>query len=159
MANATDPRGCPGTWVLHDNWSGHPTFSGNDTYPGYEFDNPTWTLNSGSTTVWQLLCVGTDGRSLATASINDPNSTLYSDTKTFTKNDPNCTSVQPGSAYDCINGACISKTTYNTPGFYATLSACQVVCGGKGCSGTCVSSSDWAQIEGLSGQLRNRNCS
>ncbi|MEH2052053.1 hypothetical protein [Nostoc sp.] len=158
MALSTDPRGCPGNWALYDNWSGHPTFSGIDNYAGYELDNPTWTLAPGSTTTWQLICVGTDNRSLASASINDPSSTLYSSSKAFTKTDPSCTSPSPTSAYDCINGACTPKTTYNTPGLYATLSDCQVACG-TGCSGVCVSNSDWAQIEGLSGQLRNRNCS
>jgi hypothetical protein len=31
--------------------------------------------------------------------------------------------------YDCINGECIPKTTYNTPGHYETLAACQAECG------------------------------
>jgi hypothetical protein len=60
--------------------------------------------------------------------------------------------------HDCINGACIKKSVYSTPGLYPSLSACQVACGSKGCSGQCVSSADWAQIEGLSNQLKNRNC-
>ncbi|MEH2023921.1 hypothetical protein [Nostoc sp.] len=158
MANATDARGCPGIWILHDNWSGHPTFSGNDTYAGFELDNPTWTLNSGSATVWSLLCVGSDNRSLASASINDPSSTLYSDTKSFTKDDPNCTTVAPDIKHDCVNGVCVPSTTHSTLGLYASLSDCQVACGSKGCSGQCVSSSDWAQIEALSNQLKNRNC-
>ncbi|MBN3877527.1 MULTISPECIES: hypothetical protein [unclassified Nostoc] len=157
MPNATDPRGCPGIWQLYDNWSGHPTFSGLDTYTGYELDNPTWTLNSGSTTVWSLLCVGTDNRSLASASINDPSSTLYSSSKTFVKDDPSCTTVAPSVAHDCINGACTPKTTYGTPGLYPSLSECEVACG-TGCSGKCISNSEWAQVEGLANQLKNRNC-
>jgi hypothetical protein len=60
--------------------------------------------------------------------------------------------------HDCINGACVPKTTYNTPGLYASLEACQVACGSKGCSGKCISNSEWAEIEGLSNQIRNRNC-
>ncbi|WP_375514429.1 hypothetical protein [uncultured Nostoc sp.] len=64
----------------------------------------------------------------------------------------------PSPAYDCINGACIKKTIYSTPGLYKSLSDCEEACG-VGCSGKCVNNSDWAQIEGLSGQLKNRNCS
>ncbi|MEH2307003.1 hypothetical protein [Nostoc sp.] len=64
----------------------------------------------------------------------------------------------PPLKYDCVNGACVGYTMYNTPGIYPTLSACEQACG-TGCSGKCVSNSDWAQIEGLSGQLKNRNCS
>ncbi|AVH71584.1 hypothetical protein [Nostoc sp. 'Lobaria pulmonaria (5183) cyanobiont'] len=61
-------------------------------------------------------------------------------------------------SYDCINGACVPSTTHGTLGLYASLSDCQVACGAHGCSGQCVSSLDWAQIEGLSNQLKNRNC-
>lgn len=61
-------------------------------------------------------------------------------------------------AYDCINGACTKKNIYNTPGLYPSLSDCEEACG-TGCNGKCVSSSDWTQIENLSGQLKSRNCS
>lgn len=40
-------------------------------------------------------------------------------------------------AYDCINGSCIPKTQYNTPGKYNSLADCQAVCG--------VASSDFLQ--------------
>lgn len=60
--------------------------------------------------------------------------------------------------YDCINGACTLSTTYNTPGLYQSLSACEVACG-TGCSGKCISNADWSKIEGLSNQLKNKNCS
>ncbi|MEH1838129.1 MAG: hypothetical protein V7L20_05075 [Nostoc sp.] len=60
--------------------------------------------------------------------------------------------------YDCINGACLTSDKYSTPGLYPSLSDCEIACG-TGCSGKCISNSDWAQIEGLSGQLKNRNCS
>lgn len=62
------------------------------------------------------------------------------------------------SKYDCINGACLPNTTYSTPGLYQSLSECEVVCG-TGCSGKCISNADWATIEGLAGQLKNKNCS
>ena len=65
--------------------------------------------------------------------------------------------VPPTEKYDCINGACVKKTVYKTPGIYSSLSECETACG-TGCSGKCISNSEWAQIEGLSNQLKNRNC-
>lgn len=59
--------------------------------------------------------------------------------------------------YDCVNGGCVLKTKYNTPGLYQSLAECQLACG-AGCSGKCISNDDWSQIEGLAGQLRNKNC-
>lgn len=64
----------------------------------------------------------------------------------------------PSVQYDCVNGGCIKKSVYNTPGLYESLDDCQLACG-TGCSGKCISNADWAQIEGLSNQLKNRNCS
>ncbi len=64
----------------------------------------------------------------------------------------------PSVSYDCINGACIAKTTYNTPGIHQSLSDCEVTCG-TGCSGKCLSNSEWASIEGLGNQLKSTNCS
>lgn len=58
------------------------------------------------------------------------------------------------SKYDCVNGVCTPATN----GFYSSLSECQISCGKQGCSGQCISNSDWSQIQGLSNQLRNRNC-
>ncbi|MBD2197941.1 MULTISPECIES: hypothetical protein [Calothrix] len=60
--------------------------------------------------------------------------------------------------YDCINGACIPSSTYNTPGIYQSLSECEIACG-TGCNGKCISNAEWSKIEGLSSQLRNKNCS
>jgi hypothetical protein len=70
----------------------------------------------------------------------------------------NCCTDSPNSTYDCINAACVSKNTYNTPGIYNSLAECEQACG-TGCSGKCISNSDWAQIEGLANQLKNKNCS
>ncbi len=67
-----------------------------------------------------------------------------------------CSPLERG--YDCINGACTKKETYNTPGLYASLSDCEVACG-SGCSGQCIANSDWTQIEGLANQLKSKNCS
>lgn len=64
----------------------------------------------------------------------------------------------PQIKYDCINGACIPSTFFKTPALYSTLSECEVACG-TGCSGKCVSNSDWAQIEADSSALKSKNCS
>lgn len=71
---------------------------------------------------------------------------------------PTVVCTVPQTQYDCINGACIAKATYNTPGIYQSLSECETSCG-TGCSGKCISNSEWAQIEGLANQLKNQNCS
>ncbi|BAY74175.1 hypothetical protein NIES25_51710 [Nostoc linckia NIES-25] len=60
--------------------------------------------------------------------------------------------------FDCINGACISSNEYSTPGIYQSLGECEVNCG-TGCSGKCIPNAEWAQIEGLSSQLKSINCS
>lgn len=68
------------------------------------------------------------------------------------------TTCDPQEKYDCINGACTPSTTYDTPGIYSSLAECEVACG-TGCSGKCLSNAEWAQIEGLASQLKNKNCS
>ena len=60
--------------------------------------------------------------------------------------------------YDCINGACIEAVKYETPGLYQSLEECQVACG-TGCSGKCISSNEWKQIQDLARRIRNKNCS
>ncbi|AFY48898.1 hypothetical protein Nos7524_3095 [Nostoc sp. PCC 7524] len=61
--------------------------------------------------------------------------------------------------YDCINGECIQSSQFNTPGIYTSLAQCESQCGGATCKGKCLSNSDWAQIEGLAAQLKNKSCS
>jgi hypothetical protein len=156
MTAPTDPRGCAGSWRLFDNWSGYPQFSGLDVFQGFELDDPQWQRTPGSSVAWRLVATGTDNRVMfSTGGINDPNSILFFSSREFVKTDPNCQTV---TKYDCINGACIPKSTYSTPGIYNSLSECETACG-TGCSGKCISNADWAQIEGLSNQLKNRNCS
>lgn len=69
-----------------------------------------------------------------------------------------CTDCEdPNTSYDCINGACIKKTQYNTPGIYNSLSQCETACG-TGCSGKCLSNEEWNKISDLAGKLKQRNC-
>jgi hypothetical protein len=59
----------------------------------------------------------------------------------------------PDQPCDCVNGGCVPKTTYNTPGVYANLAACQAGCAQNSpCTGECV---DPAEIAGLRQALNN----
>jgi hypothetical protein len=61
----------------------------------------------------------------------------------------NCQEV----GYDCVNGGCVPKTTYNTPGVFENLTACQSGCAQNStCTGECV---DPAEIAGLRQALNN----
>lgn len=64
---------------------------------------------------------------------------------------------QPGLKYDCINSACISQNTYDTPGIYQSLSDCEEACG-PGCSGVCISNAEWSAIQGLAAQHLAKDC-
>lgn len=139
MANC----GVAGTWNLITRLNSTGTRDYAESYPGFADDNPV--LVQASPTM--NLISSCDGRIfLANWGIGSIVS------KTFVPSTP------PVIKYDCINSACVNKATYNTPGFYQSLSECETSCG-TGCGGKCISNSEWAQIEGLSNQLRNRNCS
>ncbi|MEH1981410.1 MAG: hypothetical protein V7L27_19440 [Nostoc sp.] len=135
-----------GTWTISVTYS-RVFPPSTDTVPGYSDDAPFFGQTSNNTQ-WSLISAA-DGR------VMYPNWVGVGITPTITS----AVFTAVASSYDCVNGACVPKALYSTPGLYENLSACEVVCGTGGCSGTCVSNSDWAQIEGLSGQLRNRNCS
>ena len=65
----------------------------------------------------------------------------------------------PVSRYDCINGSCVDKGTYSTPGFYESLAACEQNCG-PGCGGHCISNEDLAKIRKLAAMVKNnKDCS
>jgi hypothetical protein len=60
---------------------------------------------------------------------------------------------QPDAPHDCVNGNCLPKSTYNTPGVFANLAACQSGCAqNSNCTGECV---DPAEIAGLRQALNN----
>ena len=59
--------------------------------------------------------------------------------------------------FDCINGACVKKEVYSTPGIYQGIEECEVACG-SGCSGKCLSNSEWSKINSLASQLKSKNC-
>lgn len=64
----------------------------------------------------------------------------------------------PSPQYDCVNGACVEKQKYSTPGIYESLSECEKSCG-PGCGGVCISNSDWAKISNLAAMVKNKDCS
>lgn len=59
--------------------------------------------------------------------------------------------------YDCINGACIKSSKYDTPGLYENISECEKACG-TGCSGKCLSNEEWNKIKNLAKQIKDKNC-
>jgi hypothetical protein len=67
--------------------------------------------------------------------------------------------VTTNAPHDCINGGCVPKTAYNTPGFYANLAACQSGCAkNSNCKGECVESAEIAALTQAANQLQARIC-
>jgi hypothetical protein len=65
----------------------------------------------------------------------------------------------PAGPYDCINGGCLPKTTYNTPGVFASLAACQSGCAkNSNCKGECVSADELAALQQAAANLKARYC-
>ncbi|MBH8575784.1 hypothetical protein I8752_22825 [Nostocaceae cyanobacterium CENA369] len=76
--------------------------------------------------------------------------------------------------YDCLNGQCIPKTTYNTPGLYNSLEDCQAVCAnggacaeGKKCvdpttfcpdGHVCIEQGEYNSIQGLVDKIKSEVC-
>lgn len=116
----------------------------------YKVNRPDLGYDGISNKVYSVDCAGTQG--VIRLGTYYPNSVDVSITSAVNSCPP------PAVSYDCINGACIPKTTYNTPGIYNSLEDCETSCG-TGCSGKCIPNSEWATIEGLSSQLKQRNCS
>ena len=136
-----------GTWaisVIYSRFFPPDTTSG---IAGYSDDAPYFALTS-SGSQWSLVSAA-DSRIMYPNWVGSASATPSITSATF--------SATP-TPHDCINGACIMASTHGTPGMYGTLEECETACGTTGCSGKCISNSDWAQIQGLSNQLKNRNC-
>ena len=68
-------------------------------------------------------------------------------------------SPPPDQPYDCLNGGCVPKTTYNTPGVFATLAACQSGCAkNSDCVGECVSTGELAALQQAANNLQTKFC-
>jgi hypothetical protein len=60
---------------------------------------------------------------------------------------------------DCLNGYCVPASTYNTPGVFANLAACQSGCAQNStCTGECVSAEELAALQQAANNLRARLC-
>jgi hypothetical protein len=65
----------------------------------------------------------------------------------------------PDVVCDCVNGGCVPATTYNTPGVYASLAACQSGCAQNSpCTGECVDPAEIAALNQAISSLRPRIC-
>jgi hypothetical protein len=67
--------------------------------------------------------------------------------------------IDPSGSYDCINGGCIAKSIYNTPGVFSNLSACQSGCAkNSNCIGECVPLEEIAALKQAANNLQARYC-
>jgi hypothetical protein len=67
--------------------------------------------------------------------------------------------VDPDQKYDCLNGGCIPKTTYNTPGAFPSLATCQSGCAkNSNCTGECVSPEELAALQQAANTLQSKFC-
>ena len=67
----------------------------------------------------------------------------------------NCQDV----GYDCVNGGCVPKVTYNTPGVFETLAACQSGCAQNStCTGECVDPAEIAAHQQAINNLKAKIC-
>ena len=68
-------------------------------------------------------------------------------------------SISPNQKYDCINGGCVPKITYSTPGVFANLAACESGCAkNSNCTGECVSAPEIAALQQAANNLQAKNC-
>ncbi len=64
-----------------------------------------------------------------------------------------------GNPCDCINGGCVPKTTYGTPGVFANLAACQSGCAKNStCAGECVDPAEIAALKQALNTLQSKFC-
>lgn len=75
----------------------------------------------------------------------------------------NCTGtpspVAANQPYDCINGECLPKSTYKSPGKYSNLAACQSGCGkDSNCTGECIPSDEIAALQSAVAKLKGKIC-
>lgn len=76
------------------------------------------------------------------------------------ENFPNSCSCEPTiSSYDCVNGGCVPKATYGTPGVFSTLAACQAGCAQNSpCTGECVDPAEIAAHRQALNNLQSKFC-
>lgn len=81
-------------------------------------------------------------------------------TQVSLSNCPGCAPpIDPTQSYDCLNGGCVPKTTYNTPGIFANLTACQSGCAkNSNCLGECVSPQELGALQAAANNLQSKFC-
>jgi hypothetical protein len=73
--------------------------------------------------------------------------------------DPPIPPVDPNSPCDCLNGGCVPKTLYKTPGKYPSLAACQAGCAkDSACLGECVSPEQLAALQQAADLVKSKLC-
>jgi hypothetical protein len=87
---------------------------------------------------------------------SDPNNwSFYAPTLLVTYE--GCNDSAPG--YDCINGGCLPKATYGTPGIFTTLAACTSGCAkNSNCQGECISAEEIAALSQAANSLKSKIC-
>jgi hypothetical protein len=62
-------------------------------------------------------------------------------------------------AHDCVNGQCLPRDVYKTPGVYADLATCQGGCAkNSNCKGECISLEELAALQQAANNLKSRLC-
>jgi hypothetical protein len=61
--------------------------------------------------------------------------------------------------FDCVNGGCVPKATYQTPGKYESLAVCEAGCAKDStCTGECVSQQDLNALQQAAAKVRGKLC-
>jgi hypothetical protein len=81
----------------------------------------------------------------------------YADESIVSATSSNC--VQSDKPCDCLNGDCVPKSTYGTPGLYANLDDCKAGCAKNAiCTGECVDPAEIANLQQAVGKLQSKIC-
>ncbi len=75
-------------------------------------------------------------------------------------NCPGCIpGYDPDPPCDCINGGCVPKTTYGTPGVFPNIAACEAGCAkNSNCTGECVDPAEIAAHRQALNTLQSKFC-
>ena len=83
----------------------------------------------------------------------------YSSPAFYTKNCTGAPPPNPNVKHDCLNGHCIPAETYNTPGAYGNLAACEGGCARNSpCEGECIPIAEIAALQQAVDLIRPRVC-
>jgi hypothetical protein len=67
--------------------------------------------------------------------------------------------TSPNQPCDCVNGGCVPKATYSTPGKYDSLAACQSACAKDSpCNGECISAAEIAALQQAANKAQANCC-